>query len=286
MQARDASPLKRSLLSEQGQTDERTTSRLAVEKTGFAAKKRVRASRSPVPAPSGVNSSSFSTIFELPVSSTGLYASQNLHITYTNNSKVVDEFLLRHEASEHFGFDLEHRPTFKPGQKPNVSIIQLAPWSTGEIHPVLVYSLFHNSGTIPDSLKSLLHSDQIKKYGVGIKGDLANLKFMKFTQSTFTSFIDLSPLAHRAKVVDRSGAGLKALIAATMGAEVCAYKTKSMTMTNWELLSLGAAQVRYAALDAFCGVEIWRILQLKLADEIAEKEKRHNMHVPRITDGK
>lgn len=305
--------------------------------------KRVKPSvKSAVPVPFGPRTAPFSTVYELPVATEGRYATHTLHVTYTNIPEIVDAFIERHADVKHYGFDLEHRPTFKPGQKANISMLQIAPLThpadsepdtsetetetgtvslTPQTHPVLLYSLFHNGGVMPTTLDALLHSPTIFKYGVGVHGDLAKLRYTEYTHAATQTFIDLSPLAVRAARADATatatattttttiasatdgsiddsngggggggaigsrkgaGTGLKSLIASLMGGDVCAYKTKQLTMTNWETVKLTRAQVRYAALDAFCSVEIWRLLKLKVRDEERERQRKHQLHVPRV----
>ncbi|CCG83602.1 protein of unknown function [Taphrina deformans PYCC 5710] len=214
--------------------------------------------------PRGIYTRAFGYKLSVPVASRGEYASEILDITFTNSSQIADDFVDEiYESSASFiGFDLEHRPTYRPGQKANISLLQFAAPSSRDrsTHPVLVYSIYHDSGKIPDSLEYLLRDPRIEKYGVGIRGDVKHLRYLNMDQDARDSFKELAPIAFQKGLVDRPTIGLKALIAATMGEECTAYKTQSLTMTNWELPEFSTAQLKYAAMDAFAGLEIWQLL--------------------------
>lgn len=217
-----------------------------------------------VSRPQGIQSAKFNIQLDLPVAALGAYCHRRLLIHYSNDSQVAEEFVRTHmDNVQHLGFDLEHRPTFRPGQKPNVALLQFAPLPTSLLlttHPVLLYSIYHDDGQIPLCLQEIIRDPGISKYGVGINGDVRHLKYMQLSDATRHSFVELGPLALSAGVSSRKEIGLKALIELTMGQEVTTYKTKTLTMTNWELLRLSEAQLKYAAMDAFAAVEIYSIL--------------------------
>ncbi|KAJ8609258.1 hypothetical protein MRB53_039199 [Persea americana] len=204
--------------------------------------------------------------YKVPISDTGRYHDHVLDITYTNTPATVDTFLNTHSCA-HYGFDLEHRPTFKPGQKANLALIQICPLSTTSSPAVLLFSLFHADGVLPDSLRQVLVSNDTYKYGVGVKSDTSHLRHLPIHHP---SYIELGRLAYVKKRSDRSGAGLKALTEGILGPGVIAYKTKSLTMTNWEIKDLTTAQIKYAAMDAWCSMEIYRCLsqQSELSESV------------------
>lgn len=236
--------------------------------------------------PRGITTKSFTKTLKIPISEEGRYKTHLLDITYTNSSHSADLFVEKYlgHGGAKIGFDLEHRPTYKPGQKPNVSLLQFAPFlpaaaaaaapppSHGTSHPVLVYAMYHDNGRIPASLIAVLSDPSIEKYGVGIHGDIKHLKYLDFSAQCKKSYIELGPLGFKKKIVDRSTVGLKALMEVTMGVGVTAYKTKKLTMTNWELPNLSPAQLKYASMDAFAAIEIYRIL-----DEINETQDTNTL---------
>lgn len=206
--------------------------------------------------PYGISSASkFSKHYLLPVSKSGPYADHKLSVVYTNHEDEVDAFLARH-STEDYGFDVEHRPTYKPGSKANLSLIQLAPLMTTSKPEVLVFSVYHNKGRIATSIRTLLTSSHIKKYGVGVKGDLQLLAFLA---PPTESYVELAPLAHAKKLTDRVQVSLKGLTASIICPSI-EYKTKRLTMSNWENI-LSEEQVRYAAMDAWCGIELLRLIR-------------------------
>ena len=215
-----------------------------------APRKRIKVSHCPV----GISTKPFTEVSRHFVASQGRWNDREVVVTYTNSPDTVDTFLSTND-SKVFGFDLEHRPTYQKGQKANIAMIQLAPMSGDE---VLIYSLFHNNGLLPDSLDCVLRDAGVLKYGVGVKGDCKHLAFMDLEPSSRASFKELGTLAHEVDGTISAGIGLKALVTSCLDKEVAGYKTKRLTMTNWEVRDLSAAQIKYAALDAWCGIEIWR----------------------------
>lgn len=213
--------------------------------------------------PRGIASPPFNYKKEIKVALSGEYQDHILDITHTNVPEAAERFVSKYLTTvKHLGFDLEHRPTFRVGQKANVSLLQFAPLLISPLehrkhHPVLLYALYHDKGKIPEVLQQVLQDHSLQKYGVGIRGDLKHLKYLNLSATAQDSFIELGPIAHAAGLVDRPGIGLKALIEATMGVEVTCYKTKSLTMTNWELLELNLAQLKYASMDAFAAIEVY-----------------------------
>lgn len=215
-------------------------------------------------APRGVRTPPFSRQTCLQFAPSGRYSDHYLDITFTNTAATAQDFVERHLSTcTALGFDLEHRPTFRVGQKPNVALLQFAPAvpASETHHPVLLYSIFHDAGRIPSSLVDLLRDERVKKYGVGIHGDLKHLAFLRLTEAKRRSYVELGPLAFEAGAVERKTVGLKALVASLLGPECALYKTKRLTMTNWELSDLSPAQQMYAAMDAVAAIESFQMLR-------------------------
>ena len=210
--------------------------------------------------PAGLRTEPFSERHTLPVASSGKYARHNLDLYYTNDPAVAERFYKQHMAScSHIGFDLEHRPTFKPGRQPNVSLLQFAPHDLSPYrtsHPVLVFALFHAAAQVPQALAGVLRNPDVFKYGVGIVGDRQKLEFLGLDSRARLSYIEVRhPKAAKSRMI-----GLKLLVEQYMGPEAREYKVKTLSMTNWELPSFTAPQLKYAAMDAYCGVECWRLI--------------------------
>ncbi len=231
----------------------------------------------------------FTHIHSIPLSPTGKYANHTLRITHTNCPESCRSFCDTHFSSllslavptdptsqalngTAIGFDLEHKPTFRKGQKAKIAILQFAPIprAEAEIHEVLLFNFHHSrSRVLPDCLLDVLQST-VPKIGVGIKGDarlLVSTSTIPLSPSALLSFIECESLAKRRGIVGPFG--LKALIGGVLGGDMTGYKTKKMTMTNWEN-QLGVGECRYAAMDAWCAVEIWRVLGLRPEVEAPE----------------
>ena len=218
--------------------------------------------------PYGVASQKFALKTECPVAESGPYHSHLLEMIYSNDPVVAADFVSHHMSNvKHLGFDVEHRPTYRPGQKPNIALLQFAPLQHHKTsHPVLLYAMYHDEGHIPECLQAIIKDSGIQKYGIGIKGDIRHLQYMSLSEDAKASFVELGPMALQAGVVSRKEIGLKALIQVTMGEEVAEYKTKSLTMTNWENSGLSIAQQKYASMDAYAAMEIYVILTDILAN--------------------
>lgn len=216
--------------------------------------------------PRGVRSPPFNIKKHVAIAIAGLYKDHILDITYTNTPEVAEHFVKQEMLGvQNLGFDLEHKPTYIVGEKVNVSLIQFAPLlqpSSDSLtyHPVLLYSIYHDCGTIPAVLQDILSNPTINKFGIGISGDLKHLNYLELPHSARSTFQELGPKAHAAGIVERSGISLKTLISVLMGDEATTYKTKKITMTNWEKHNLNEKELKYAAMDAFAAIEIYRIL--------------------------
>lgn len=230
--------------------------------------------------PRGISTPYFMQEHKIPVALEGPYSAQFLDVTYTNDPAAADRFIAKHIArrgTTDIGFDVEHRPTRIAGEKANLALLQIAAHGgnvgeeagegqTGTCgrHPVLLFALYHNRGKFSPGLRNLLMDARIAKHGVGIKCDLRHLKSLHLSEASQAAYMELGPRARDAGLVEagspRREIGLKALTKLVMDEACTTYKTKRLTMTNWER-GLNVAQVKYAAMDAFTGIEIFRLLE-------------------------
>ncbi|BFZ57022.1 hypothetical protein PYCC9005_004072 [Savitreella phatthalungensis] len=208
--------------------------------------------------PSGVSTPPFVDRSSQQVATTGVYADHTLDITYTNDAGAVRDWLAGLSTTKAFGFDIEHRPTFDKGQLPNLALIQLAPvpgQAEEKKHPVLIFSVYHANAEVPTELVSILRDPEVHKYGIGVRSDRQKLDFLELEPaSAGPSFRDLGPTGQQ-------GISLKKMTTEYMGVECTEYKTKRLTMTNWERRQLDPAELKYAAMDAFCGAMIHRLMK-------------------------
>jgi ribonuclease D len=163
----------------------------------------------------------------------------NIHLI--NNPDAANEAAELLMSEPVIGFDTESRPSFKKGQHFPVSLIQLATETDAY--------LFRLSRTgIPEKLKSLFETDSIRKIGVGMKGDMSEMR-VKGVEGK--NFIDLEKIAASHKFKQR---GIRALAAFFLKIRV----SKSAQKSNWSRDRLTPAQIKYAATDAWVCLRIYR----------------------------
>lgn len=146
------------------------------------------------------------------------------------------------------GFDIEWRPQFRAGGKQNrTALLQLAAADS-----VLCLQLAHMR-SVPPKLNKLLADTSWVKCGVGILEDCVKLE-RDWKGVDVRGRVDVGEvyLQHVGATDGHSTAcGIKALAAQLLDEEIS--KPKKVSMSNWENQPLTAAQLRYAALDAWVG---------------------------------
>lgn len=140
------------------------------------------------------------------------------------------------------GFDTETRPAFKKGESYDVSLLQL---STDKAS----YLFRLNKFDFPRELADLMANSEIVKAGVAIRDDVKGLqKLHPFEEAGFFE------LADEAKKQNYENFGLRALTAIFLGKRL----SKKAKITNWEQPRLTQAQLEYAALDSWVGLQIYK----------------------------
>jgi len=175
--------------------------------------------------------------------------------------RTHDEALIECHASAialqgpFLGLDIEWKPSWGKGapERP-AALIQLA-----SRHIVLLFQI-HWIGYFPPVLMALLQDPDIKKVGVGIRGDVAKLQ--KDWNINIEGVIDLSELAwemdakHWHTVRNsgkRSAIGLARLVERYLGLRL--DKPKAVSRSDWER-PLTERQRIYAANDAAAGYDL------------------------------
>ena len=142
------------------------------------------------------------------------------------------------------GFDTETRPTFKKGNLNSVALIQLA---TDE----RCYLFRLNRVGFSSSLIQLLSDANILKIGLSLKDDFTTMsRRMKFTPQ---GFIDLQKIVSKYNIADIS---LQKIYAILFHKKI----SKNQRLSNWEAEVLSDAQKKYAALDAWACLRIYKKL--------------------------
>jgi ribonuclease D len=142
------------------------------------------------------------------------------------------------------GFDTETRPSFKAGVSYNVSLIQLSTADT-------CYLIRLNSVPMERPLMKILESRHILKVGVDVQGDIRNLNKIRHFRAG--GFVELQKEVEAFGIEDKS---LRKMAAIILGVGV----SKAQRLSNWEAKELTAAQLRYAATDAWICLEMYKKL--------------------------
>ena len=136
------------------------------------------------------------------------------------------------------GFDTETRPSFKKGEKYNVSLLQLSTKDDA-------YLFRLNKFTLENELRDLLADKAIIKTGVAVRDDIKGLR--KLNDFEAGSFIEIADLG---KELGIKQLGLRSLAAMVLNLRV----SKQFKLTNWEQANLNNDQLCYAATDAWIGL--------------------------------
>ena len=159
------------------------------------------------------------------------------------------------------GFDTEQRPLGFGGTG-RLALLQLATPTAVVLLPLLRFG-----GETPPSLARLLASPALL-CGVSSHEDAAALAAAAAAPRAMRAVaVDVATAAARHRVAGDMGGervGLAALVAALGGPALA--KPRQVTLSNWEKWPLSAAQVSYAALDAFASGWAAAALHARLAD--------------------
>lgn len=143
------------------------------------------------------------------------------------------------------GVDTETRPSFKRGKMHKVALLQIATSDT-----CFLFRL--NRMEMPDSLQAFLE-DETLKIGLSLKDDFAMLRRRQDLHVEEGNWVELQDYVSHFGIEDRS---LQKIYANLFGYKI----SKSQRLSNWEAETLTAAQVKYAATDAWACVEIYKCL--------------------------
>jgi len=161
-------------------------------------------------------------------------------ITEKDTQKAVD-YLMQYSC---VGFDTETRPSFKKGQRYKVSLMQVATEDT-----CFLFRL--NYIGIPFPLEEFLKSNKIQKIGLSLKDDFGALR--KRTDFEPVNFLDLQSYVGQFGIEDAS---LQKIYAILFKKKI----SKGQRLTNWDADVLTESQQKYAALDAWACLQIYKLL--------------------------
>ena len=151
------------------------------------------------------------------------------------------EYLMKYDL---VGFDTETRPSFKKGQYYKVSLIQISTDDT-----CFLFRL--NYIGFPESLKQLVSSPEVTKIGLSLRDDFGALR--KRSSVEPVNFIDLQSIVGSYGI---DAASLQKIYAILFKKKI----SKGQRLSNWEADVLTEPQKKYAALDAWACLTIYKHL--------------------------
>lgn len=160
--------------------------------------------------------------------------------TKAETDKAV-EYLMKYDL---VGFDTETRPSFKKGQYYKVSLIQISTDDT-----CFLFRL--NYIGFPESLKQFVSSPEVTKIGLSLRDDFGALR--KRSSVEPVNFIDLQSIVGSYGI---DAASLQKIYAILFKKKI----SKGQRLSNWEADVLTEPQKKYAALDAWACLTIYKHL--------------------------
>ena len=143
------------------------------------------------------------------------------------------------------GFDTETRPSFKRGERHKVALLQLS-----TENDAFLIRLNHTG--IPTPLKEFLEDNSIIKVGLSTSDDFHQLA--RVCDAHPAGFIELQEMVKQFDISDMS---LQKIYAILFQQKI----SKGQQLSNWEAPQLTDAQKRYAAIDAWACLRIYRYLK-------------------------
>lgn len=142
------------------------------------------------------------------------------------------------------GFDTETRPSFRAGESHLVALLQLS--GADRCYLFRLCCMRFDKQVI-----KILEDKKILKIGADIRGDIRALhKLRRFRPE---GFVDLQSIVWQWDIDEKS---VRKMAAIVLGIRI----SKAQRLSNWEALSLTAAQQSYAATDAWACLEIFHRL--------------------------
>lgn len=162
-------------------------------------------------------------------------------ITPGETEKAVDYLL----SQKILGFDTETRPSFKKGQRYEVSLLQVS------THDTCFLFRLNLTGITPAIIR-LLEDKKVVKVGLSWHDDL--LQLHRRAEFKAGNFVELQDVAEKFGIEDKS---LQKLYANLFHMKI----SKAQRLSNWEQTVLRDAQKLYAATDAWTCIKIYEELQ-------------------------
>ncbi len=177
-------------------------------------------------------------IAELPVEQ---FPGRIIVLTTEKEANKAVDYLLKFPV---VGFDTETRPSFKKGQSYKVSLLQVSTDDT-----CFLFRLNHMG--FPASIAEFFASTEVMKIGLSLRDDFNALRKRANIQPD--NYIDLQSLVGNFGIEDVS---LQKIYAILFQKKI----SKGQRLTNWEAEALTDSQKKYAALDAWACLQIYKEL--------------------------
>lgn len=160
------------------------------------------------------------------------------------NEKEIEKAINHLSRHTLIGFDTETRPAYKKGTAHAAALIQLAIDES-------CYLFRINKTGFTQPLIDFLSNPMIKKIGLSIKDDFITMRRRaKFTPSGFEELQEIVP---KYGITDTS---LQKVYALLFNKKI----SKNQRLSNWEADTLTESQKKYAALDAWACLRIYKKL--------------------------
>ncbi|XP_052464772.1 exonuclease mut-7 homolog [Carassius gibelio] len=204
--------------------------------------------------------------YQLPLSR------ENVHFVETlDEVKQCREAVLKSGCV--VGMDMEWRAGFGTVSSQHVALIQLAVQDRVFLLDLCAHAISHNSSTV-NFIRALLSDKNILKLGYGMSGDLRSLVSMwpelREAPMKMEGVLDLLHVHQeiqrcwlgnkgcRSVEVSKGPAekGLSLLVQQILGKPL----NKTEQLSNWERRPLRTSQLRYAATDAYCLLDVYLVL--------------------------
>ncbi len=170
-------------------------------------------------------------------------------LKFEGNSKVISSKSDVRNAIEEMsnqpfvGFDTETKPNFVKGNINEVALIQL---SSGN----QAYLIRLKETGLTEDIIRFFESD-IPKIGIALHDDIKGLQ--RIRSFVPNSFINANKITHEMGIINQ---GIRKLAGIILGGRV----SKGQQLSNWEAPNLTAAQISYAATDAWVCWEMYKVL--------------------------
>jgi ribonuclease D len=167
-----------------------------------------------------------------------------------DRDEQVHEAVHRLAHERVLGFDIETKPSFRPGENYPPALVQLA-----AAHEVFIFQLTRLND-VTEIYRLLAQGSHIKA-GIALRDDLKKLRErQEFQPAGFVEIADLS------RAVGIKQTGLRPLAAILLGFRVSKREQRS----NWGRRELTDSQVRYAATDAWVSRDLYVRLKTLVAE--------------------